>query len=255
MMEHVSTKNRREPKIMSTVSDNMLDKIRALLSLAEGASTPAEAEAASAMAERLMAKHGVAEAVLHARGQRDDRITSLRIAVPAPYARDKRDLIGQVALALDCKAVYHSSRSEIALTIIGWRSDVELANLLVTSLLVQAAFALVQEELPNWGTSSQKAAYRRSWYAGFTSRISSRIQLSRVEAKQEAEDENAGTALVWVSREQAVDAFLKNEFGKLRNARERRLVGNGERDGQRAADRADIGTGNKVAAGNGNALR
>src|SRR5262245_6156970 len=83
---------------MTSADARILDRVRKLLAKAEHPSTPpAEAEAMSAKAAELMARHAIDEALLDE--ARSDRSTPERriVRVEAPYAVPKSVLLSRVA--------------------------------------------------------------------------------------------------------------------------------------------------------------
>ncbi|HTF09799.1 MAG TPA: DUF2786 domain-containing protein, partial [Asanoa sp.] len=121
----------------------MLDKVRKLLAKAEDpACSPAEAEALTAKATELIAKYGVDQALLAARDPARDPVVDRMIEVPSPYATDKAGLLVGVAIPLRCRTVRLTRAGSVAVHLFGFDSDVTRADLLYTSLLVQAAHGL-----------------------------------------------------------------------------------------------------------------
>jgi len=230
-----------------TETDPMLAKIRKLLAKAEDpATTPEEAELYTAKAAQLIADYGIDEALLaHADPSRDpvgDRV----VVLDAPYAADKADLLGTVAAELRCRAVrrtrYPDGVKELSLHLFGHESDLQRVELLFTSLLLQTAHALARTPVP---AREHKAAFRRSWMAGFTGAI--RQRLSAAERQAEAQAANrfrssgTTTALVLADRSALVTAAMHDEYPQLRSARPRQLSGSGARHGWAAGQRADLG--------------
>ena len=65
------------------------------------------------------------------------------------------------------------------LHVFGYSSDLERADILFTSLLVQMARALAQQAVPGYG--SEAKAWRRSWMLGYCAAV-----VARVRAAEEA---------------------------------------------------------------------
>ncbi|MGO1920858.1 MAG: DUF2786 domain-containing protein, partial [Microbacterium sp.] len=85
------------------MSESKMDLIAKLLAKAES-TTPEEAEALTEHAERLMVKYGIEQARLDARraklGQAREEIVQEQMVFTGSYARDIRELGGNVAFAL-----------------------------------------------------------------------------------------------------------------------------------------------------------
>ncbi|HEU0240961.1 MAG TPA: DUF2786 domain-containing protein [Micromonosporaceae bacterium] len=228
------------------MSDAILDKVRKLLAKAEDpACTPAEAEAFTAKAAELIAKYGVDSALLAAADPTVDPVGDLVVEVLAPYALDKCGLLAGVAAALRCQCVrrqgWTGQHKTFAVHLFGHDSDLRRVELLFTSLLVQAGFALGAQVVPGW---ENVAAYRRSWFAGYTSAIVARLRAAEDRAAATAERDVRGrsVALVLADRGAEVSRRLADTYPRVRTAGPRRLAGSGARHGYEAGRRADIGT-------------
>ncbi|GIF74713.1 DUF2786 domain-containing protein [Asanoa siamensis] len=227
----------------------MLEKVRKLLAKAEDpACTPAEAEALTAKAAELIAKYGVDQALLAARDPARDPVIDRLIDVPAPYAADKAGLLVGVAIPLRCRTVRLSRPGSIAVHLFGFSSDVARAELLYTSLLVQAAHGLAATPVP-WG--QHPAAFRRSWLTGFAAAISKRLR----ETESVASSGVPSMALVLADRSGTVERRRDEAYPAARLARPRRLSGDGGASGYAAGTAADLGGGAPVAARTRDALR
>jgi hypothetical protein len=226
--------------------DPILDKVRKLLAKAEDSGcTPAESEAFTAKATELIAKYGIDRAMLAAADPTSDIPGDRIIYVDAPYARDKVQLLNNIAHALRCKSVQRKTINGMRVHVFGFASDLERVDLLYTSLLVQSAHALAVAEVPRYENT---AAWRRSWMLGFSSAIYGRLIKAEQRAEQTA-DSAAGTsgstgpsvALVLVDRSSAVERAMAEAYPKVKKARRRQLSGDGEFDGIRAGRRANLG--------------
>ena len=229
----------------------MLTKVRKLLAKAEDpAATVEEAETYTAKAAALVAAYGIDAALLALDDPGSDPVEDRRIPLDAPYAADKADLLGTIALRLRCQVIRIKGRgggtSTWTLHVFGHRSDLERAELLFTSLLLQATSRMLVTPVPTW---EHTAAFRRSWLAGFTAAVSTR--LAEAERRAVAEAETAGsdpegpvrasTALVLADRAELVRDAAEQAYPHARAGRGRQLSGSGGRDGYVAGQRADLG--------------
>jgi hypothetical protein len=119
----------------------MLDRVRALLAKAESTEFPKEAEALSARAQELMARHRIDRALLAAASGGAGEPSGRRLAVDSPYEAPKTVLLDVVATANGCRLVWH--RSLGLCTVLGFPGDLDAVELLFTSLLAQATAAMV----------------------------------------------------------------------------------------------------------------
>jgi hypothetical protein len=249
---------------MSDSSDPMLAKVRKLLAKAEDpATTPEEAETYTAKAAELISAYGIDQALL-ARSDPDSDVVGDRVVVlERPYAQDKASLLATVACRLRCQAVqrarYVDGEKQISLHLFGYGADLQRAELLYTSLLLQATSALGRTRPPAGETV---AAYRRSWLAGFTAAVGRRLAAAEDRAARQAEESRrwpgpgsgpGSMALVLADRSAHVEARMEDEYPSLGRARHRTLSGSGGASGWASGQRADLG-GTHVGGGLRNAL-
>lgn len=223
-----------------TVDEKMLGRVRGLLAKAESTEYPKEAEELTAKAAALMAKYGIDRAMAEQSAPTQERVTHLEIKLDAPYAREKGILLNAVAMNTRCRMVQHSyGRTVDSATVFGFPTDLELLQVLYTSLLVQSARMLARAVVP-WDENPK--AYRRSWLQGFAGMINVRLaHLNRTAQGKVDEERGGGTALVLADRSAQVDLVVENRYPNLTAGRARRLSGTGRRAGARAARDADIG--------------
>ena len=127
--------SRRRP-----VRADLLERVRKLLAKAEDDSvTPAEAEALTAKAAELMARYGIDRALLAAARPETDRPADRMIDVTEPVGRRARAPAGRAGhrAALPVRTAAGADRERVH--VFGYASDLERAELLYTSLLVQMA--------------------------------------------------------------------------------------------------------------------
>jgi hypothetical protein len=224
-----------------------LNKIRKLLALAEDpAATPAEALAFTEKAMTLMARHGIDEALL-AEAEPAGRVVNRRMAMPSPYARDKATLAAALANASRCRAILLNTQRGFIVQVFGLAADVQTVDLLFTSLLVQASHEVTRTPVP---PEEHAAAFRRSWWAGFTIAVHTRLEQARREAEKRAEHARKGpsVALVLAHRADEIDDEVARVHPNVRAARGRRLSGSGRAAGFESGQRVDLGTEARLAA-------
>lgn len=220
------------------MSDSMLQKIKALLYKAERTDVEAEALALTAKAAELMAKYSIDQAMLDATRSKAERETPTFHTESfdgVRYGNRKLVLFYVIAEALGCKGVSSGSGT---LYVYGFKSDLENAKMLYLSLCVQGERFLARTPTPSYATTR---AFRTSWWAGYTSRLSERVKEAMARTRQEASRE-PGTALVLRDRSLEVRDAFKAAHPSVRT---RRVGGGssyaGHTAGRAAADRADLG--------------
>src|ERR1700753_112629 len=147
------------------VDADLLDRVRKLLAKAEDEGcSPAEAEALTAKAAELMARYGIDRALLGALRPETDRPTDRVFTLGNPWGDVKRHLLAGIATAPRCQCVQTRHETGARLHVFGYLSDLERADILFTSLLVQMARALAKQAVP--GQGGEARAWRRVWVVG-----------------------------------------------------------------------------------------
>ncbi|MFE5893183.1 DUF2786 domain-containing protein [Streptomyces sp. NPDC002285] len=213
----------------------MLTRIRALLAKAEATGFPEEAEALSAKAQELMARYSVDEALLSTRTQgAKDAPGACRIGVEPPYEQAKAVLLDAVATANHCRAVWNEPFAFS--TVVGFEADLEVVELLHTSLLVQAQTAMTKAEAAQRaGGRKRTKTFRQSFLAAYAHRIGTRL----AEAAQSQVTQDLLPVLA--TREVAVTDRLDRMFPETTTTRLRGVSDEaGWVEGSEAAERAQV---------------
>jgi hypothetical protein len=233
------------------VPDDLLDRVRKLLAKAEDEGcTPSEAEALTAKAAELMARYGIDRARLGALHPESDQPGDRVFDLDNPWAAVRAHLLSGLASALRCQCILLNRPSPGSrVHVFGYKSDLERADILFTSLLVQMARALAAQPVPAAG--GQAKAWRRSWMLGYATAVVARVRAAEDTAAAEADADNGpvagtSTALVLADRALTVRRQVQAAYPRTRKTRVT-YSGSGYRDGYREGEKADIG-GAKVAA-------
>ncbi|BBA98044.1 hypothetical protein RVR_4077 [Actinacidiphila reveromycinica] len=211
-----------------------LARIRALLAKAESTGFPEEAEALSAKAQQLMARHSIdAAALAAANGAGPDAPAARRIGVDRPYEGAKALLLDAVAAANRCESVWSAEFGFS--TVVGHRSDLEAVEVLFTSLLVQADRALHR------GRTSRSRDFRESFLISYAARVGERLTAA-TEAEVAEAARAAGPELLpaLAARDLAVRDTTRRLFPRTTATRLKGRDADGWRDGRTAADRARL---------------
>jgi hypothetical protein len=212
-----------------------LPRIRALLAKAEATGFPEEAEALTAKAQELMARHSIDEALLAARTSASaDAPGACRIGIDPPYETAKATLLDAVAAANRCRAVWNEPLGFS--TVVGFEPDLEAVELLYTSLLVQATAAMTKAEAAARASGRRRTkTFRQSFLAAYAHRIATRLK-SATET-QVTED----LLPVLATREAAVSDRTDRMFPETTTTRLRGVNdAAGWTQGAEAADRAQV---------------
>lgn len=227
----------RSPASVSGVDQKVLARVRALLAKAESTQFPEEAEALSAKAQGLMNRHAFERAVLDADEHRKQTAASTRLWLDAPYVDAKSHLVAEIARANRCRAVFYSKIGFVAL--VGESMDLEITELLATSLLVQATRAMVAEgsQATRTGTSRTRS-FRQAFLVSYATRIGERLDEAGARAHDPVEDERLLPVLA--ERSRVVEETFEKMFSDLVQRSATVTNGAGWDAGRAAADRADI---------------
>jgi hypothetical protein len=238
------------PRKPSEASARTLDRIRALLAKAESTTFAEEAETYTAKAQELMAQHSIDAALLDASAPGRVEPVAVRIGVDAPYEGPKCMLLSVVAEANRCRSVW--SKQLGFSTVFGFETDLELVELLYTSLLVQATAAMTAQgpRRDRYGRSSTRS-FRQSFLAAYANRIGERLSGATERASAEAAADVGGSALlpVLAARDEAVREQVEAVFPTLHQKQMSIRDREGWESGRAAADRASLQPRREIHAG------
>ncbi len=229
------------------LASDRLRKVRALLAKAEETNFPDEATTYLSKAAALVAKWELDEAMVWADTPEPERSAPVtrNVDVTAPYANRKTVLLGVVAQANGCRVIRMGTSSEgHRVALIGFTHDVEVTELLFSSLLIQMTRAMLTDGSPQ-RTATATAQWRRSFIVAFSNRVDERLQAARRTAGAEhdlvAEPSQRSAALVLLDRSQRVDEETRRQFPRLRSSYvSSGSSASGARAGTRAGDRAEL---------------
>lgn len=224
----------------SGVDHKVLAKVRGLLAKAESTEFPEEAEALSAKAQELMNRYAFERALLDADANRKQTAATSRLWLDAPYLDAKSQLVAAIANANRCRSVFYTEMGFVGL--VGEAMDLEITELLATSLLVQATRAMVAEgrQISRSGTSRTRS-FRQSFLVAYAVRISERLEEASARAHDPVEDKRLLPVLA--ARSKVVDETFEQLFSEsylVERGAPSVTNGAGWAAGRAAADRADI---------------
>jgi len=222
----------------------MLGKIRALLAKAESTTFPEEAEALSAKAQELMARHRIEGVLLDA--DEDDEPVGRRIWLDDPYADAKAQLLSEVAAANGCRSVILTGLGCSHVT--GFATDLDVVELLHTSLLVQATTAMAAAGPQRDGRGrSRTRSFRQTFLVAYSWRIGERLRASAATVTDEVSATTPTLLPALVRREARVEDAAARAFPRTERRRISVSNAQGWRAGTIAADGADLSVGPRLA--------
>ncbi|MCX4665440.1 DUF2786 domain-containing protein [Streptomyces sp. NBC_01381] len=217
----------------------ILTRIRALLAKAEATGFPEEAEALTAKAQELMARHTIDEALLASRTHAKNTPGACRIGVDAPYETAKAILLDAVATANHCRAVWNEAYGFS--TVVGFEPDLEVMELLHTSLLLQGTTAMTKAEAgQRAGGRKRTKTFRQAFLLAYANRLGARLAATAEHVADESPE--AGELLpVLAARDVAVTASTERMFPATTTTRVRGATdAEGWHSGTTAADQAHL---------------
>lgn len=197
---------------------DQLARVRALLAKAEGTDNPDEAAAYTAKATTLMARHGI-DAALAAKtepatDQRIDKVMTFR----APQAKAQGYLYAKVLGAMRVRVILKGGEYK-TLHVFGFKSDLDLAEMMHASLVVQVNRGLATAPLR---PANQRGADVRSFIFRFSNVVAVRLRDIYAQTATAAQDELEGgpsVALVLADRKTLVDQAVADVYPRLTTVR------------------------------------
>jgi hypothetical protein len=238
----------QRPASAGDIDAKALKLIRALLAKAEATTFEHEAEAFTTKAQEMMTRYSIDAAVLasaerHHNGI-DPNIESRRFHIDSPYADEKAAFLSVISSVNGARCIW-SPHVGFA-TVMGFAVDLQLTDLLFTSLLVQATRA--SAEATSIDRRLRTPSFRRAFLIAFADRIGERLEATKLHASAEAEQQYGSTLLpILANRAAAVEEAYTQAFPNAKMMSSRRINAHGWHAGRAAADRANIGHGKAIS--------
>jgi hypothetical protein len=172
-----------------------------------------------------------------------DEPAARRLGVDDPYAQAKSLLLHVVADANRCRAVWMGDLGFS--TVFGFPVDLEVVDVLYTSLLVQATTSMMAVgATAGAGQRPRSRSFRQSFLVAYATRIGQRLRESASDSVAEAQVAHGDALLpVLAGRAHDVDAVCDAAFPRLRSQRLAAHDGWGWAAGATAADQASLAVG------------
>lgn len=219
-----------EPKVLS--------RIRGLLAKAEATSFAAEAETLSTKAQDLMTRYAIDSAMIDAEtdARLTDQVETRRLLIDNPYPESKVQLLDCVADSNSVRVIWHQRFGLVS--IVGMPIDLDLCELLFTSLLVQASHAMTEA---GGDRTKRSPSFRRSFLLAFATRIGERLAMAREQASRDASTQYGKELVpVMAERTEAVDAVFEEQFPSVVMTSHSVTNTHGWHAGRVAAELADL---------------
>ncbi len=220
----------------------LLQRVRKLMDKAAATSNPHEADAFARKAAELVARHRIDPDRVAEAGDRHDLVVREISLGRGAYVRARLALLMAVAATHDARVVFGATPAGTVAYVAGYRSDLDVVELMYHSLHGQAAARMASERR---ATSAATQRFRRSFLFGYADRMRELLADSRRDAEADvttADDRVVLTQVALLERSRRVDEFARESFGRVRTARAPGAAqATGWSAGAAAADRVDVG--------------
>ncbi len=206
---------------MSNQND-ILDKIRKLLRLADRSrgATENEAKVALAKAQELMTRHNIDSALLRMeRGESGDSFAVNKGKVDLPKTLNPADLmiLSLLQQHFNVKTILMPTGRGTPVDIIGAPADIDFA--IYAFNFLRQTFFRCWNEFKTTRTNPDKASY----YRGLRDGLNAELKAAKERAEQSyAADQRHAYGLVVVDQQAAITRYVEDHYGKLRNRAQRR---------------------------------
>ncbi len=189
-----------------------------------------------------MTRHALDQAMLSGATDSSEEPAGRRLPTNNPYAAAKAMLLGQVASANRCKSAWSGDLGFC--TVLGFPADLQVVEVLYTSLLVQGTAAMLAAGAASAARGRRSRSFRQSFLIAYAERIGERLREANAAGVETAERQYGGALLpVLRSRADAVDDAFSSAFPALT---QHRVAANdlaGHIAGRVAADMASLAVG------------
>ena len=228
--------------ISSGDDSGLVARVRKLMDKAAATTNVHEADAFSRKAAELVARHRIDPEALAEFGGDELAVRELALGRGA-YVRGRLALLMAVAGAHDARVVFAATPSGTIAYVAGHGSDLDVVEVMYTSLHAQAAAQMSAERR---ATAAATQRYRRSFLFGYADRVAKSFDEVRRAAETAAPApvavDGSGRSLARLERGRRVEEFVTRRFGRVRTARSAAGAEvTGWSAGSDAAGNADIG--------------
>jgi hypothetical protein len=202
--------------------NDILDKIRKLLRLADRSrgATENEAKVALAKAQELMTRHNIDSALLRMeRGESGDSFAVDKGKVDLPKTLNPADLmiLSLLQQHFNVKTILMPTGRGTPVDIIGAPADIDFA--IYAFNFLRQTFFRCWNEFKTTRTNPDKASY----YRGLRDGLNAELKAAKERAEQSyAADQRQAYGLVVVDQQAAITRYVEDHYGKLRNRAQRR---------------------------------
>lgn len=206
---------------------------------ANEATSTQEAEALTEKAAYLIGKFGIQQDILDLEQKVKPNVQVLTLIMKEPYINHKLRLLAGISMVFSCQTVEHTKDMQRAVSIFGYKDDLEKVKMFYVSLLVQALYSLTSIETPPWENGK---SYRNSWWLGYVTTVYKRLREAVDKGHQDTMNV-PGVALVLADKKTHVKTKLAEVFPKIKTSKYTPSARstNGYTRGSEAGRQADLG--------------
>lgn len=204
-------------------NDDILDKIRKLLRLADRSrgATENEARVALAKAQELMTRHNIDSALLRMeRGEAGGgsfAVDKGKVDLPKTLNPADLQILSLLIQHFNVRCILTGAGRGSACDIIGAPADIDFA--IYAFHFLRTTFFRCWNEFKTTRTNPDKASY----YRGLRDGLNAELKAAKKRAEDSyAADQQQAYALVVVDRQAAITRYVGDHYGKLRNRTQRR---------------------------------
>lgn len=241
-------------------TESILDKVQKIIAKAESTTHQGEADAFMAKAAALMAQHSIDQAMLDSRNHTTEDVIIMYRFEPfkGSYRTQTSELASFLGHAFGFTTIIDKQYLTIGFSWVGWQSDIEIAKVLFTSLLVQGTGAAIRHRKANavqGEPSSDRWRRQRGFLTGYYGAATNKITEVRNTVIKEAEQPGEDTvALAVIDKQKQIKQFVRETMSLTPvKSRAHKLDVGSYLDGKAEGARADVGQ--SRVAGSGKALR
>jgi hypothetical protein len=233
-----------------TQEEKILEKVRKLMSTAESHAELGQLEVAEtyrSQAVAMLNRYQLDAALLERKSKVKEDVILKTLTCEGTLQKRWWTLLHVVTMEGGCRSVgrqidwVRPKRTEV--DVIGFPSDVEAAELLWTSLMLQAQ-AELRRAMPSCPPGLNRLTFQKNFLDAFNGTIMRRLQKERADAVASVEKEDGTGSLLPVLRDRKarVDEFVDARFGRLRKgSRTGTGTSAGRSEGAAAGSRASMG--------------
>lgn len=203
--------------------EKVIDTIRKLLNLSEGTNSPAEAESAAAKAQQLLLKYNLAMADVNAHITEAERLVGEELFESSENKNESNWIVrlySGIARYNFCRIVLRLSSQQYSteVSVIGRTGNVEAVHYMVETLVPQIR-QMAKAAWREYGGHEKRGKFTRGFLVGCALGIETKLW----NEWQRMQVTDVDTRALVVSSGRELEAFMRQNYGRLSTGRTRSL--------------------------------